>query len=135
MRNQKSIVARGGLLAGLVLVLLAPVLAGCGVGPATNEEKISKTATAYLMALADGDAAKACAQLTRRAKGGGCEAAMTERLSRLDSDALRQAAEDSMDIEIHGDTATAALSEPEGARLLLVNDGDEWRIDSGYTLG
>jgi hypothetical protein len=135
MRNQKSIVARGGLLAGLVLVLLAPVLAGCGVGPATNEEKISKTATTYLKALADGDAAKACAQLTRRAKGGGCEAAMTERLSRLDSDALRQAAEDSMDIEIHGDTATAALSEPEGARLLLVNDGDEWRIDSGYTLG
>jgi hypothetical protein len=135
MRNQKSIVARGGLLAGLVLVLLAPVLAGCGVGPATNEEKISKTATTYLKALADGDAAKACAQLTRRAKGGGCEAAMTEHLSGLDSDALRQAADDSMDIEINGDTATAGLSEPAGARLRLVNVDGVWRIDSGYTLG
>jgi len=128
-------IARGGLLAVLVLVLLAPVLTGCGVGPATNQEKISKTATTYLKALADGDATKACAQLTRRAKGQGCPRAMRERLARLDSDALGQAAEDSMDIEVHGDTATAALSEPEGARLLLVNDGDEWRIDSGYTLG
>ena len=135
MHMQKSIIARGGLLAGLVLVLLAPVLAGCGVGPATNEEKISKTATAYLTALADGDVAKACAQLTRRAKGGGCEAAMTERLARLDSDALDQAAEDSIAIEIHGDTATAALSEPEGARFVLARIGDDWRIDSGYTLG
>jgi hypothetical protein len=135
MPMQESIVARGGLLVGLVLALLALTLTGCGVGAATNEEKISKTATAYLTALADGDAAKACAQLTRRAKGGGCEAAMTERLSRLDSDALRQAAEDSMDIEIHGDTATAALSEPEGAGFVLARIGDDWRIDSGYTLG
>jgi len=135
MPMQESIIARGGLLAGLVLVLLAPVLAGCGVGPATNEEKISKTATAYLTALADGDVAKACAQLTRRAKGGGCEAAMTERLARLDSDALDQAAEDSIAIEIRGDTATAALSEPEGARFVLARIGDDWRIDSGYTLG
>jgi len=135
MRSQKSMIVRGGLLAVLVLVLLAPVLTGCGVGPATNQEKISKTATTYLKALADGDAAKACAQLTRRAKGQGCPRAMRERLARFDSDALRQAAEDSMDIEVHGDTATAALSEREGARLRLVNDGGEWRIDSGYTLG
>jgi hypothetical protein len=134
MRSQESIIARGGLLAGLVLVLLAPVLAGCGVGPATNEEKISKTATAYLTALADGDVAKACAQLTRRAKGGGCEAAMTERLSRLDSDSLTRAADGSMDIDVDGDTATAGLSEPEGARFVLARIGDDWRIDSGYTL-
>ncbi len=135
MRTQKSMIARGGLLAVLVLVLLAPVLTGCGVGPATNQEKISKTATTYLKALADGDATKACAQLTRRAKGQGCPRAMRERLARLDSDALGQAAEDSMDIEVHGDTATAALSEPEGARFVLARIGDDWRIDSGYTLG
>jgi hypothetical protein len=135
MRMQESIIARVGLLAGLALALLAPALTGCGVGPATNQEKISKTATTYLKALADGDAAKACAQLTRRAKGGGCEAAMTEHLSRLDSDALRQAADGSMDIEINGDTATAGLSEPEGARLHLVKVDGVWRIDSGYTLG
>jgi hypothetical protein len=135
LRIQESIIARGGLLIGLVLALLAITLAGCGVGPATNEEKISKTATTYLKALADGDAAKACAQLTRRAKGQECPRAMRERLARLDSDALDQAAEDSMAIEIHGDTATAALSEPEGARFVLTRIGDDWRIDSGYTLG
>jgi hypothetical protein len=134
MRRQKSVIARGGLLAGIVLVLLAPALTGCGVGAATNQEKISKTATSYLKALADGDAATACAQLTRRAKGGGCESAMRERLSRLDSDALTQAADGSMDIDVHGDTATAGLSEPENAHFLLVKVGGEWRIDSGYTL-
>jgi hypothetical protein len=134
MRSQKSMIARRGLLAALVLALLALALAGCGVGAATNEEKISKTATTYLKALADGDAA-ACAQLTPSAKGAGCEAAMRARLSRLDSEALTKAADGSMDIDVNGDTATAGLSEPEGARFVLARIGDEWRIDSGYTLG
>jgi hypothetical protein len=134
MPMQESIVARGGLLAGLVLALLPLTLAGCGVGPATNEEKISKAATVYLKALADGDAAKACAQLTRRAKGEGCEAAMTEHLSWFDSDSLTRAADGSMDIDVDGDTATAGLSEPKGARFVLARIGDDWRIDSGYTL-
>jgi hypothetical protein len=135
MRRQNSMIARGGLLAGIVLLLIAPALTGCGVGAATNQEKISKTATSYLKALADGDAAEACDQLTRRAKGAGCEAAIRARLSRLDSEALTNAAEDSMDIDVNGDTATAGLSEPEGARFVLARIGDEWRIDSGYTLG
>jgi hypothetical protein len=135
MRSQKSMIARRGLLAGLVLALLALALAGCGVGAATNEEKISKTATTYLKALADGDAAAACAQLTPSAKGAGCEAAMRARLSRLDSEALTKAADGSMDIDVNGDRATTGLSEPEGARFVLARIGDEWRIDSGYTLG
>jgi hypothetical protein len=135
MQNLESMIARGGLLAGLFLAFLALALTGCGVGPATNEEKISKTATTYLKALADGDAATACTQLTRRARGVGCEAAMTERLSGLDSDALRIAADGSMDIDVHDGTATAGLSEPEGARFALARIGDDWRIDSGYTLG
>lgn len=135
MHSRRTIVGRGGLLAVLVLALLAPALTGCGVGPATNQEKISKTATTYLKALADGDAAKACAQLTSRARGGRCEAAVSERLSRLDADALKRAADESMDIDVNGDTATAGLSEPQGARFVLMKLGDDWRIDSGYTLG
>ena len=122
-------------MAIVAAALLAIAVAGCGVGRATNQEKISKTATTYLKALANGDAATACAQLTRRAKGGGCESAMRERLSRLDSDALARAADGSMDIDVRGDTATAGLSEPKGAQILLVKVGGEWRIDSGYTLG
>jgi hypothetical protein len=119
----------------LLLLACALVLAGCGVGPATNEEKVSKTATTYLKALADGDTATACAQLTVRARGEGCTQAMKERLSRLDPQALKEAADDSMDIDVEGRRATAVLSKPEGARFLLVKTGDEWRIDSGYTLG
>jgi hypothetical protein len=118
----------------VVLALLTAALTGCGVGPPTNKEEISKTAVTYLRALADGDTATACEQLTRAAKGSACEAAMKERLSGLESDALKSAADDSMDIEVHGATATAGLSEPEGARFVLKRIGGDWRIDSGYTL-
>jgi hypothetical protein len=118
----------------LLLLLLAVAVAGCGVGPATDEEKVSKTATTYLRALAGGDTATACTQLTPQARGEGCDRTMKERLSSLDPDALKDAADGSMDIDVDGDRAKAALSEPEGARFRLVKTGEEWRIDSGYTL-
>src|SRR6266487_1880929 len=117
------------------LALLAVGLTGCGVGRPSSEEKISKTTVTYLRALADGDTATACAQLTRAAKGSACEVSMRERLSGLESGALKRAADDSVDIEVHGATATVALSEPEGARFVLKRSGGDWRIDSGYTLG
>ena len=123
------------MLLGLVLaVAFAVAAAGCGVGPATNQEKISKTASTYLSALADGDTATACAQLTPRARGEACDQTMKERLPRLDPELLNDAAHDSMDIDVDGNRASAALSEPPGARFLLVKTNDEWRIDSGYTL-
>ena len=118
----------------LLVLVLAVAATGCGVGRATNEEKISKTASTYLRALADSDTATACAQLTPRARGEACDQAMKERLRRLDSGVLKAAADDSMDIDVDGNRATAGLSEPEGARFRLVKTGDEWRIDSGYTL-
>jgi hypothetical protein len=122
------------LRGGFVLVLLAAVLAGCGLGPPTDEEMISETATTYLRALADGDTVKACAQLTPRAQGGHCDQAIKERLSRFEPDALKNAADASTDIDVDGDRATAGLSEPEGARFLLAKVGGAWRIDFGYTL-
>jgi len=134
MDEQKSTGTRGALLAILALVLLAAVLTGCGVGRASNQEKVSKTATGYLRALADGETAKACAQLTQRANSGGCEATMKERLSRIEPDALTTAADGSIDIDVHGNTASAGLSEPKGARFVLKKVGSEWLIDSGYTL-
>jgi pimeloyl-ACP methyl ester carboxylesterase len=134
MSEPTPTITQGGVLAILALALLAVALTGCGVGNATNEEKISKTATTYLRALADGDTAKACAQLTRRARGGQCETATKERRSRLEADVLKNAADSSIDIDVAGDRATVGLSEPEGARFLLAKVGAEWRIDSGYTL-
>jgi hypothetical protein len=119
----------------LVLLLLAVAAAGCGVGKATDGEKISKTASTYLRALADGDTATACAQLTSRARGEECDEAMKERVSRLDSKALEDAAHGSMDIDVDGNTATAGLSEPQGGRFVLKRVGADWRIDSGYTVG
>jgi hypothetical protein len=134
MHRRRSAVARGGVLAILVLALLG-ALTGCGVGRASNQEKVSKTVVTYLRALADGDTAKACAQLNRRARGARCEQVLKERRSRLDPKALTSAADASLDLNIHGNTATAGLSDPEGARLVLAKVGGEWRIDSGYTVG
>jgi uncharacterized protein YdbL (DUF1318 family) len=134
MRKPSSTDTQRGLLALLVLALLASALTGCGIGPATKQENISETATTYLRALATADTAKACAQLTRGAKGEACEAAMRKRLPALDLHALKNAADGTMDIEVDGHTATAGLSEPQGARFLLVKVGSDWRIDSGYTL-
>jgi hypothetical protein len=136
MRERKRTTGvRGGILAVLALGLVASAVTACGVGASTDEEKISKTTTTYLRALADGDTAEACAQLTGRARGERCEQTMRERLSGLEPDALKSAADGWMDINVDGDTATARLSEPEGARFLLAKVGGEWRIDSGYTLG
>src|SRR5436190_9844848 len=132
MSAQKPI----GILGILVLVLLAAALAaGCGVGKASNQEKISKTATTYLRALAGGDTAKACLQLTRHASGERCEQRLKRRLSGLDPDALEKAADGSMDIDVKGSRATARWSKPQRAHFALVEVGAEWRIDSGYTLG
>ena len=135
MDEQPSTSTRGALLAPLALVFLAVALAGCGIGRASNQEKVSKTATSYLRALADGETAKACAQLTRRAQDAQCQQVLKERQSRLDPNVLTSAADASLDLNIHGNTATAGLSDPEGARLVLAKAGGEWRIDSGYTLG
>ncbi len=134
MHARTSSITRNGLLAVLVIALLAPGLAGCGVGPATKKEKISKTAVTYLNALADGDTATACAQLTHRAQGDHCQATLTARLPRLDRAALTSAADNSIDFSVHGTGATAGLSEPKGARLVLTETAGDWRIDSGYTL-
>jgi pimeloyl-ACP methyl ester carboxylesterase len=122
------------MLAVPVLALVAAAAAGCTIESGTNEGNISKTASTYLRALAKGDSARACAQLTASARGRDCPQTIKARTSRLDPVVLNRAADHSLDIEIHGTTATARLSEPGGARFALVKLDARWRIDSGYTL-
>jgi uncharacterized protein YdbL (DUF1318 family) len=80
MRKHGSTLTRGGVLAVLALATLSAALTGCGVGSATKQEQVSNTVDTYLRALADGDTTKACAQLTRRAKGDRCEQALKQHL-------------------------------------------------------
>ena len=122
------------MLAVPVLALVAAGAAGCALESGTNAGKISQTTTTYLRALAEGDSAGACAQLTAAARGPDCAHTMKARMSRLDPAALNRAVDHSMDIDVHGNTATARLSEPRGARFALAKLGAGWRIDSGYTL-
>src|SRR5436190_1241166 len=116
MHKQKPTITQGSALAVLALPLLALAVTGCGIGRAGDKEKISKTATTYLSALAAGDTAKACAQLTRHARGERCETTTKRRLARLEPDALKDAADGSLDIDVHGKTATAGLRRPWRAR-------------------
>ena len=125
---------RRRFLAVPALALLAAGAAGCTIESGTNEGKISTTASTYLRALAHGDSAGACAQLTPSAQGRRCAQAIEARTSRLKPTALNKAADDSLDIDVHGNTATARLTEPGGARFALVKVRGRWRIDSGYTL-
>src|SRR5438046_10695386 len=101
MRRRLSAIARGGALAILVLVLVG-ALTGCGVGRASNQEKISKTVVTYLRALAGTDTAKACAQLTPRARRAQCQQVLKERRSRLDPNALTSAADASLELKVQG---------------------------------
>src|SRR6184192_4191631 len=114
MRKQTPTITRSLVPAALVLTLLALAVTGCGIGRAGDKEKISKTATTYLRALAAGDTAKACAQLTRRARGERCETASKQRLASLEAKALKDAADGSLEIDVHGKTATAGLPELDG---------------------
>ena len=134
MRTDAPTITKGGVAAAVLLLLLALALTACGIGPAGDKEKISKAATTYLRSLADGDMPKACTQLTRHAQGPQCETALKRRLARLERDALKKAADGSLDIDVHGNTATAGLPKPDGARFVLAKVGRDWRIDSGYTV-
>jgi hypothetical protein len=125
---------RRGVLAVLAVAVLAGGVAACGVGPTTDKDKIAKATSTYLRALADGDTAAACRQLTRRAQGGHCPQALKRRRSQLTPDTIKDAADASIGITVHGSTATASLGQPHGAHLTLVKLGPDWRIDSGFTV-
>jgi pimeloyl-ACP methyl ester carboxylesterase len=129
-----SVVTPRRCLVPAALLAGAIALTGCGIGAKGNQEKISATAVTYLHALADGNTGKACSELTRRARGAACRTTLERRLARLDVRALDRAADASMDIHVDGATATARLSEPDGARLVLRRSGTDWYIDSGYTV-
>jgi pimeloyl-ACP methyl ester carboxylesterase len=132
MTNHPQPIGRRGLLAGLVV--LACAVAACGVGPATDKDKIAKTTGSYLRALAHGDTAAACDALSPGARGDRCRAAVARRAAQLTPGALHEAADSSLDISVHGTTAISTLGKPAGARLRLVKARGAWRIDSGFAM-
>ena len=55
---------------------------------------------------------------------------MKARIARFDSDALTLAADGSIDIDVHGDRATARFPKPDGARFVFKKVVGKWLIDS-----
>ena len=132
--HQHSTIPCRSVLAALAVAALAAGIAACGAGPATDKDKIAKTTGTYLQALAEDDTAAACRQLSRRAQGDHCPQALTRPRSQLTPDTIKAAADASLSITVHGNTATASLGQPHGAHLTLVKLGSGWRIDSGFTV-
>lgn len=112
-------------LAFLVLGLFATALTACGVGAATDEENVSKTATTYLRALPDGDTAKDGAQPTPPRE--------RQKLRRDDEGTPRPARPGCADrrgrrLDGHRPRRQQGhnrLSKPEGARFLLAKVGGQ----------
>ena len=121
---------------------------GTAAGPATqpkggatsDEAAIRSTMVAYIGAVAEGDGAKACAQLTENGKrsaasargADGCEEAIDEigaAFTPRDKQKLLALRNTDIEVRIDGDTATAQF---RGARTTkLARQGDRWLID-GY---
>jgi len=123
-------------LVAVVLASAALLTTGCGfVG--SPEQKVSETTDNYLRSLAAGEHDTACGQLTVGAKSRlaePCLAAMEAIAARLGSDALTAAADAGIEMAVEGGRATVVIPELGGARLTLLRNGPEWRIDAGYAL-
>lgn len=121
------------LAAALAAAVL--LLAGCGVGEAGAEGEVSETADTYLRALAEGDFATACAQLTPEvtAELGDCEDELEPVATRVGADRLDAAADRGVEIEVEGDRASAGIRHLR-ARLHLSRVGGAWRIAEGHQL-
>jgi hypothetical protein len=137
MLERRSSMARFVLISALAAAATALLLAGCGIGEPGAEGKVSETSDKYLRALADGDTVKACAQLTAEARAaldGSCRSAMEALASRVGREALDDAADGGVEIDVDGGRASARIRNLEGARLALVPAGREWLIADGYSL-
>jgi hypothetical protein len=128
--------ARLAPLATLLVVVVATFATGCGIGPMTDEGKVSAAADTYLRSLAAGDTAAACEQLTVKARAelaGGCAPALRQVAARIGADRLDAAADAGVDIDVDSTSASAVVSELD-ARLTLVRADATWRIERGYRL-
>jgi hypothetical protein len=123
-------------IAAASLILLV-VSTGCGYGEPTAEGKAARTADDYLRALADGNTANACAQLTASAKGGlgrPCAEEMEAIAARIGGDELVAAAEGGVAIDVDGNHGSVEIRRLDGARLVVIRAGKRWQIASGHAL-
>jgi hypothetical protein len=119
------------------VLALALLPAGCGVGSASPESKISETTDTYLRSLASGDTTKACAQLTAEARstlGTSCAAAMKTIATRVGRDRLTAAADQGASISVDDPNGSATVEGLNDARIGLIDSGSSWLIESGYAL-
>jgi hypothetical protein len=111
-----------------------------GGGP-SDETAIRTTMVTYIKALAAGDGATACAQLTENgkriaasvpgAKADDCEAVIDEiggALKASDREKLGEVQPEDVEVRVSGDTSTATFRGAQTAKL--VRRGERWLIDS-----
>src|SRR4051812_47354399 len=114
---------------------IAVVGAGCGIGT-SPDSSVAKTTDTYLRALASGDEAKACAQLTGEARyraTASCVTQMKQIETRIGSSRLRRAADGSISVQTTGQRGRATVDVLH-ATLAFKKDGFTWLITDGFAL-
>lgn len=134
----------------VIAAVVAIGLAGCGGEDEPEGDSPERTVRTYLVALAEGDGERACAELTRagQAELSGFVATqlgltrlkdcvgMTEQLSDVLPETTSEELIDSDIGEIQVDGAKATASPPGGpARMHLVRRRDDWLIDKHLEAG
>lgn len=134
----------GGWIARAAVVA-ALAAGGCGGddsdggGTASPEEDAAREVVeTYKEAAASGDSARACAQLTRRAREetgrvegiGSCEEAHEAALIGFTDEAREALANADFEVQVEGDTGTAEIEGNKGGQTVkLRREGGRWRID------
>lgn len=135
------------------LALAAVALGGCGGEPAAPEptpaDPVTTTLRETLAAVAEADGARACSQLTPRARerveeaarrrlgtgGSGCERAAAAAVRRLPAIALGALRNPSIyDVRVSGERATAAVEPPPDVRQLAAAAGGDFPLSAEVRL-
>jgi cyclophilin family peptidyl-prolyl cis-trans isomerase len=122
------------------LLALSALVAGCGGGGGSDQDKITKVLQDYNAALADGDGAKACGlftsegqqklaaslkEISPQAQSNDCAQLVRDVSSTItDANKKRIKAIQIKNIKVKGDKATAL----SGVLTTLAKDGDDWKI-------
>jgi hypothetical protein len=112
------------------LLLAAPALAASACGGPSDEERIK----GVIQDVAK-DVATICDHASERLLDeqlGGDRAACEERSRAAPDDSSKTIAADTIDVQVHGDTATADFTDNRGdpTHVTFVKDGGEWLVDS-----
>jgi hypothetical protein len=114
--------------------ILVAVAAGCGGSDSSSDDEaaVRDAVTGFYAALESKDGKRACAALTKRARGeivsidgtgGSCEKELVAQFGGGSPPRITE-------VEVDGSEATVQLQNGEGGNATVIKQGDRWLMDS-----